>query len=85
MIIRYKYGIVFRGKIYGWKNKDLYRLPQMIGNRFYSLKKCPKWVRNGKDMGYGLGAAQKSHAQLKAMTHFINREVEEIVDNDCLF
>jgi hypothetical protein len=36
-------------------------------------------------MGYGLGAAQKSHAQLKDMTCFIDHEVEEIKDDDCPF
>ena len=81
MIIKYKYGFKFKGKLYGWKDKHLYRLPQIIGNRFYSLKKCSKW----SDKGYYLGADRKSHDQLKAMTHFIDEEIEVIVDSDVPF
>ena len=81
MIIKYKYGFEYNGKIYGWKNKELYRLPQMIGDRFYSKIKCAKWG----DKGYYLGADRKSHKQLKAMTYYINHEEEVIDHHDCPF
>ena len=79
--MRYKYGFRFDGKLYGWKNKQLYRLPQIIGKRFYSLKKCGKWM----DKGYYLGSQRKSHDQLEAMTCFIDHEIEEIKDSDVPF
>jgi len=86
MIVKYKYGFEHKGKLYAWKNKDLYRLPQMIGKRFYSLKKCGKWI-DKKDVfrGYYLGDDRKSHDQLESMTHFINHEEEVIKDSDCPF
>jgi len=80
MIIRYKYGFDFNGIIYGWKNKKLYRLPQMIGKRYYPLKECGKWVN-----GYIVGRMRKSHAQLEYMTNFINYEHQQIKDKDCPF
>jgi len=81
MIIRYKYGFRFDAKLYGWKNKELYRLPQIIGTRFYPLKKCGKW----SDKGYYLGSKRKSHTQLLSMTCFINFETEQIKDSDVPF
>lgn len=36
MTIKYKHGFDFNGVLYGFKDKKLYRLPQMIGPRFYS-------------------------------------------------
>lgn len=81
MIVRYTYGFKFDGKLYGWKNRELYRLPQTIGKAFYPLKKCARW----KDKGYYLGSAKKSFSQLKSMTIFINEEVQEIESEDCPF
>ncbi len=80
MIIKYKYGFEFEKKLYGWKDKQLYRLPQMIGQRFYPLKLCAKYEK-----GYFLGAKRKSFAQLESMTVFIDKEVQQIKDKDCPF
>lgn len=80
MIVRYKYGFRFEGVLYGWKDKKLYRLPQMIGKRFYPLKECGSW-QNGNIVA----RKRKSHAQLKSMTHFIDVKIEQIKDNDCPF
>lgn len=80
MIIKYIYGFVFEGTLYGWKNKKLYRLPQMIGKRFYPLKKLS--FSNGR---YSVNRKRKSIKQLMDMTIFINYEYEKIVDEDCPF
>ncbi len=81
MIIRYTYGFEFGGILYGWKDKELFRLPQMIGSRFYPLRKCGEW----EDKGYYLGAKRKSFSQLESMTVFINKEVQKIESKDCPF
>jgi len=39
MIIKFTYGFNFNDVSYGWLKKELYRLPQNIGQRFYPLKK----------------------------------------------
>lgn len=80
MTIRFNYGLFHDGKIYGWHEKELYRLPQMIGKRFYPKKKCAKW-----NDGYFLGSDRKSKAQLKSMTVVIDKEIQEIESSDCPF
>lgn len=84
MIIKYRYGFDFDGILYGWKNKDLYRLPQTIGKRFYPLKKINP-VKVGNNKGYIVSKKRKSVKQLEYMTNFINYEVQQIKDTDCPF
>lgn len=84
MIINYKYGISFDGILYGWKDKKLYRLPQMIDKRFYPLKEL-KLIEVGNKQGYNLNRKKKSLPQLEAMTVFIDKEVQTISDLDCPF
>jgi len=85
MITRYKYGFRYKEKLYGWKNKRLYRLPQMIGKRYYSLLECAVWMRKGNPYGHYLGSDRKSDRQLKSMTCFINHEVDEVESDDMPF
>ena len=89
MILRYKYGFNFNGVLYGWKEGGLYRLPQMIGRSFYPLKEIPvveQKRKSGSFKGYLLyGGKRKSGKQLKATTHYINFEHEEIISSDCPF
>ena len=80
MIIKFKYGFYFEEKLYGWSDKKLHRLPQMIGQRFYPLKECGKY-----DKGYFLGAKRKSLEQLESMTIVIDKEVSIVKDSDCPF
>lgn len=80
MIVKYKYGLFHDNKLYGWKDKELYRLPQMIGKRFYGLLKCTKW-----GTGYYLGTDRKSKPQLEAMTVVIDKEISVIKDIDVPF
>lgn len=37
----YKYGFVYKGVTYGWKDKKLYKLPYVKDNRSYQLKQIP--------------------------------------------
>ena len=80
MILKYKYGFFFENKTYGWMDSELYRLPQVIGKRFYGRKKCAKW----KD-GYYLGDKPKSRAQIEAMTIVINKKIGVVSDRDVPF
>ena len=80
MIIKYKYGLFHNNKLYGWKDKELYRLPQMIGKRFYGLLKCKPC-----GTGYFLGEDRKSKSQLEAMTVVIDKEISLIRDSDVPF
>lgn len=87
MIINYKYGFDFEGILYGWKPNEklkLYRMPQMIGKRFYPLKEL-KLIDVGNTKGFYVGSKKKSIAQLKDMTVFINYKYQVISDKDCPF
>lgn len=89
MIVKYKYGFDFDGVLYGWSDKKLYRLPQMIGKSFYPIKEIPLITQKRKSglfKGYRLyGNKRKSVNQLKELTHYINFEHEVIKDKDCPF
>lgn len=37
----YKYGLQYKGVLYGWKDKKLYRLPYTKNKRSYCLKEVP--------------------------------------------
>ena len=37
-IVKYKYGFKYKGVLYGWKNKKLYKLPYTKNKRSYKLK-----------------------------------------------
>ena len=84
MIISFKFGFKFNGILYGFNDKKLYRLPQMIGLRFYPLLELPQ-INVGNTKGYLVGSKRKSMIQIKSMTHFINENIEIINDSDCPF
>ena len=84
MIIKYTYGISHKGMTFGWKDKQLYRLPQVYNKRFLPLKKLNK-IKVGNRKGYRLCGDRFSDIQLKSMTIFINQEFQEIKDKNLPF
>lgn len=85
MKIEFKHGFNYKGVLYGWKDKQLYRLPTFIKKRFYPLKELKTWKRNGIDVGYYVGQERKSFVQLKSMTISINKKIDIIEDDDLPF
>jgi len=81
MIIKYKYGFEYKGFLYGWKDKELFRLPTTKGMRTYGLLPLKKW----NDKGYYIGRDRKSFSQIETMTNFINFEYQKIKDKDVPF
>lgn len=81
-----KYGISHNNIIYGWLEKELYRLPVKIGNRYYGLKKLSK-IEIGRKYGYKLSQKPFSETQLKDMTLLLSEPyiVREIKDKDVPF
>jgi len=84
MIINYEYGITFKGYLYGWKYKILFRLPQMIGKRFLPLKEL-NIIKVGNHNGYLLNQKRLSMSQLESMTGIINFKVDKTISKDCPF
>lgn len=62
-----KYGVSHNNIIYGWLEKELYRLPVKIGNRYYGFKKLAK-IEIGRKYGYKLSQKPFTEAQLIDMT-----------------
>ena len=84
MIIKYKYGFEFNGFLYGWKDKELHRLPIFKDKKTLTFKKLKK-IKVGNHFGYNVGRVKKSIKQLESMTIFINYELQTIKDKDCPF
>ncbi len=72
------------GVLYGWKDKELYRLPQHIGQRFYPLKKV-NLIDVGRKKGYLIRGKRKTINQLEEITTPINFVHQKIEDKDCPF
>ena len=70
MILDFVYGIEYKGFIYGWNKRELYRLPSESGNRSYRLKKL-NTIMVGNQIGYHLKRTKFSIKQLKSMTILI--------------
>ena len=84
MIINYEYGISFEGYLFGWKDKKLFRLPQVINKRFLPLKEL-KIINVGNNKGYLLNQKRLSFSQLESMTGIINFKDEKVNSKDCPF
>ena len=84
MIMRFKYGIEENNLTFGWFEKHLYRLPQTINKRFYSLKKLNQ-INIGNNVGYLINQKRFTIKQLETKTIYINQEVQIIEDKDVPF
>lgn len=78
-----KYGVTHNNIIYGWLEKELYRLPVKIGVRHYGFKKLLK-IEIGRKYGYKLSQKPFTDAQLKAKTVLLSEPYTliEIKDKD---
>jgi hypothetical protein len=79
VILKFKYGFEFEGFLFGWNNKDLYRLPSTSGNKSYGLKKLNAIII-GNSLGYRIKRKKLSLKQLKDITIFIDKECQVIND-----
>ena len=83
-MITVKHGILHDGIMYGWIDKQLYRLPSTKGNKTYCYKKMtPTMV--GNNAGYYFGRRKKTLAQLQQITTIINQRIFLTKDEDLPF
>lgn len=68
VFIYYKYGFVFYGVTFCWKNKQLYRMPYLKNKRAYEKR----LLKSNKRGGYCVCGVQKSLKNLKEITKVIN-------------
>ena len=72
------YGVSYNGILYGWHEKELYRLPINIGSRYFGLKKLSK-VKVGNNYGYRLSQKAYTISQLQEITCLL---VEPFIINE---
>jgi hypothetical protein len=63
----FEYGFAINGIFYGWHEKQLYRLPSKIGNRYYGFRQV-KPIKVGNKIGYRVNRQTKSIDQLRGIT-----------------
>lgn len=80
----YKYGFEYKGVIYGWKNKKLYKLPYVKNNRSYSLLEIPFYCFKSTIV-YNIQRNKLTRARLEKITTEINTIIKSIIDDDCPF
>ena len=71
MVKNFKYGFDYNSIKYGWLNKELYKLPQEINMRGYSLKKITL-INVGNKKGYRVATDRKTIDQLMEITEIID-------------
>lgn len=86
MIIKFNYGIIYKGIKYGWYKKELYRLPYTNSVKYwYALKKLTL-ILIGTKLGYRLSGDKLTLDKLEELTHEINYTHDDLSDiEDCPF
>jgi len=74
-------GFHYLGKIYIFKETDLFRLPFESHLRFYGINKCKRW-KDGFILGNGI---RKSKGQILSMLSDIKTDFKFIEEKDCPF
>lgn len=83
-VIVYRFGFEFYGKIFCWKNKELFKMNHLYNKRYYSIRKL-KLQHNGGSYGYWICGNFKSLTNLKEITKEINHSTEITVDDGVPF
>jgi len=78
--IEYKYGFIYKGVKYAWKNKKLFRLPFERNNRTFGLKEVPQYVFKSTQV-YNIQRDKVTILKLKERTGIVNWSVEKLIDD----
>ena len=82
--LKFKYVFWHKDFLFGWHNKELYRLPSNSGKRIFGLKKLEK-IPVGNKEGYRVKCDKLSIDQLEARTIVIDKEIQKIKSKDVPF
>lgn len=75
--VEYKYGFTLFGRLYCWKDKQLYRMPFNNKLKWYDIKQLkPSTI--GKQTGYQLQGVFYPYSQLKRITKEVNHKESEL-------
>jgi len=82
--IEFKYGFIYKGVRYAWKNKKLYRLPFERNLRTYRLKEIPQYVFKSTQV-YNVQRSKLTINKLKFLTEKVDWNIQTIVEDRCPF
>ena len=71
MVIHFKYGFEYKGFNFGWKDKNLFRLPSTKHKKHFPLRKL-SIIKIGNKKGYRVVKDKKTIDQLMEITEIIN-------------
>jgi hypothetical protein len=80
----YKYGFEYKGVLYGWKNKKLFRLPYTKDKRSYSLKEIPFYCYKSTLVA-NIQRNKLTLNRIKTLTKEINIEINSYICDDMPF
>jgi hypothetical protein len=80
----YKYGFEYKGVLYAWKDKKLFKLPYTKNKRSYNLKEIKPNVFKSTIV-YNIQRTKLTINRLKTFTKEINIEIETFNENSCPF
>lgn len=82
--LHFKYGFAYKGIIFGWYKKKLYRLPYIKYKRSYQLKEIPSYVFKSTVV-FNICREKKTLNKLKFLTEEINKNINVIKEPQCPF
>ena len=80
----YKYGFEYKGVVYGWKNKKLFRLPYTKDKRSYSLKEIQFYCYKSTLVA-NIQRDKLTLNRIKTLTKEINIEINSYICDDMPF
>jgi hypothetical protein len=80
----YKHGFEYKGVLYGWKNKKLFRLPYTKNKRSYSLKEIPFYCYKSTLVA-NIQRTKLTMNRIKTLTKEINIEINSYICDDMPF
>ena len=82
--IEFKYGFIYKGVRYAWKNKKLFRLPFERNKRTFGLKEIPQYVFKTTQV-YNVQRDKLTILKLKERTLKVDWYVNVVVEDEIPF
>lgn len=82
--IEFKYGFIYKGVRYAWKDKKLFRLPFERNKRTFGLKEIPRYVFKSTQV-YNVQRTKLTLNKLRLLTEQVNWNVNKVIEEEYPF
>jgi len=82
--IEFKYGFIYKGVRYAWKDKKLFRLPFERNKRTFGLKEIPQYVFKSTQV-YNVQRTKLTLNKLRLLTERVNWNVNKVIEEEYPF